>query len=506
MTIAAVAPPSRAATRSLPPLGGGLLFAYRCIWLLLAAAAAAILAWLAVEPDMSPLILALRLAKGVILLAVSLILLRRRTEDPVAALLALALLLWTITSSFDLATGELPTAIVVADRLRFLLFALALLLFPASSWSPGWTRIVAAVSAGVFLLGLAEALGIASTRLFLPLAIACILISLAALLARYRDAENEQRQQVKWVALGLVTGISLIIAARAGAALRDLQDQPMLDALLVEGLLQFGIVVIALGFLVSLLRYRLYDAETVISRSAAYAGLTLALVGTFAASETLIQTLGQRYFGPQIGDLSGGIAAAIAAILRTPLNNRISNWAEQRFQRDLAALKEQLPELLAELSGIATPALVGEAVLGRIEMALDCTRTALILDGRVIATTQIDATSTDRWLEICTPTDPPQLVEIDGCSPFSLRMPLHCPFGALRGWLLLGPRPDGSRFSSDDLDAITAIAPALKRALFAAKAREIEREQDLAQQRSIMDALHALQNRIAAIEIAKVSN
>jgi len=54
--------------------------------------------------------------------------------------------------------------------------------------------------------------------------------------------------------------------------------------ILWEAMFQLGIIIVALGFLVSLLRFRLFDAETVISRSAAYAALTIALVATFGAN------------------------------------------------------------------------------------------------------------------------------------------------------------------------------------------------------------------------------
>src|SRR4030095_2857503 len=110
--------------------------------------------------------------------------------------------------------------LAVLDRLRFLLFALALLLFPQGQWSPGWTPQIAIVSIMVCFEGVAEVLGILPTSLFLPLAILCVLAAIGALLTRYRRlGETAEKQQLKWVALGLTGGISLILCARAGAAL-----------------------------------------------------------------------------------------------------------------------------------------------------------------------------------------------------------------------------------------------------------------------------------------------
>ena len=109
----------------------------------------------------------------------------RRGRDPVAALLALAFLTWAITSSFDFATTAMLPRLL--DRFRFLLFALALLLFPDGRWKPGWTRTVAILSIGVFSLGVGEASGFVPTRLFLPLAIPCVLAGIASLVIGFAD-------------------------------------------------------------------------------------------------------------------------------------------------------------------------------------------------------------------------------------------------------------------------------------------------------------------------------
>ena len=496
--IAATAPSSLAAIRSLPPLSGGLLLGYRVAWWLLALGSVVTLSWLMWSPGMSWAILALRLAKGAVLIAVSTILYRRRQRDLVAALISSAFLLWTITSSFDVTSGDVPLPVAVADHLRFLLFALALLLFPNGQWSPSWTRLVACLSATVFALGIAETLGWFQSQLFLPLAIACVLAAIGSLFHRFRSASSMvERQQSKWIALGLGVGISLILAARAGAAL---QDQAALDPLLIEALFQLGVVAVAIGFLVSLVRYRLYDAESVISRSAAYAGLTLALVGTFAASESLIQTLGQRYFGPEIGDLSGGIAAAIAAVLLTPLNSKISGWAEQRFQRDLIGLKTQLPDLLAVLSGSASLTRFGSAVLPHIEMAVHSTCIALAVDGRVVASRDVSLGAARRWLRSWDPPSGVERLDRSEDGTFPLRVALRCPLGSARAWLLVGPRPDGSSYSRDELDALQFIAPPLQRSLFAVAERQAAKDRQRRLLSAITRSMRLLDQRLSAVE------
>jgi hypothetical protein len=388
----------------------------------------------------------------------------------------------------------------LVDRCRFLLFALALLLFPDGEWRPGWTRPTALIIVATFVLGVAEAVGLITSGVYLPVAIGCVLTALATLFARYRSSEaGVQKQQLKWVTLGLVAGIALILSARAGAQL-NAGAMTMMGAVAIEGLFQLGIIVLALGFLISLLRYRLYDAEAAISRSAAYAGLTLALVATFAASEATIQSLGQRYFGPGIGDLSGGIAAAIAAVLLTPLHSRISDWAEQHFQHDLAAVKRELPDLLMALSAGASVRRLATTVLPVIEQAVQSTRMALLVDNRLVATQGINLTAARKMLKGWRAPATPELIGRHDDEAFPLHMALRCPLGSVRGWLLLGPRPDGSFYGKDDLDALTAIAPPLQRTLVQVAEREVQ----LARQQGIINGLNRsmalLSHRLERVE------
>ncbi len=490
-----------AGTLGLPPLGGGPLVAFRAVWWVLLIVALTAVARSSTDATAAPIILALRLAKSAVLIAVSAILFRRRPRDPVAALLGLSFLLWTISSSVNFVLPTSATWPTLLDRLRFLPFALALLLFPDGEWRPRWTRAIAAAICATFLLGCAEAIGLAATSLYLPIAIGCVLAALAALVLRYRDTNpGAQKQQLKWVSLGLFAGIGLILTARAAAWLLKDAAMPLAGDVAIEGAFQLGIVVLALGFLVSLLRFRLYDAEAAISRSAIYAGLTLCVVGIFAAGESLIELVGQQYFGSSIGNVSGAVAAALAAILLTPLHGRISSWADQYFQHDLAVLKQDLPDLLIALSGGASSKDLAATVLPHVEKATQATRLAILLDGRLMAAHGIGATPARKLLRDWQPIAGTQLIARHDGAPFPLAMALRCPLGRPRGWLLLGPRPDGSFYGRDDLKALEEIAAPLQRSLFLVALREQSEKRQQRRQRSLMRQLASVTARLERLE------
>jgi hypothetical protein len=471
------APPISGFKKGLPHLSGRLLWVYRIAWVLAAAFTLAALSYALPAAAMEPLVLGLRLVKSAILIAVAIILFWRRQRDPVAGILALAFLCWTITSSVDFTSGEvLP---LLLDRLRFVLFALALLLFPDGKWRPRWTGIVAIASAAVFALGALEGVGLLPTSLFLPLAIACVIAAIASLVQRYRITSSETQQlQLKWVALGLVSGVGLILSARAGAGISG----PELG---FEAMFQLGIVLVALGFLVPLLKYRLYDAETFISRSAGYAILTATLVAVFAGSESLIEELGQHYLGSGIGQVSGAVGAALAAVLLAPLNERISKWAEHRFHRDLVQLKRELPELLAEIPSNWSARRIGKAVLPKICHAIHATSAVILLKDQAIASHNI---------------------EIDDFNPttgrFSLELAFRCPFGGQQGMLLIGSRPDGSSFGREEVETLQSLLPALRRALISSTARVSSKRNEAAKLRALRNRVDQLASDLAALKIS----
>lgn len=462
----------------LPPLSGRLVFVYRCAWALLALAGAAALVMLLRTTTVHPAVLTIRLVKAAVLISVSAILLRRRARDPVAALLSLAFLSWTVSSSVDFTSGAMLPLLL--DRLRFLFFALALLLFPDGRWEPRWTRGIATASVATFALGVAESFQLLPTALFLPIAIACVLAAIAALVLRFKSAASQAvRQQLKWVALGLVSGVGMILSARMGAELTG-------AALLWEALFQLGIVTVAFGFLVSLLRYRLFDAESAISRSAALAGVTIAVVATFAGTEAAIELVGQQYLGMGIGNVSAAMAAAVAAVLLNPLHERISNWAEARFQRDLVLLKREVPAALTDLAARATPAELARAILPRIAAAIHATSVVLLADDQVIGAWGVTP-KVLRRLRNSFPEDPAFPV----CVNLS-------PEGGLAIALLLGPRPDGTLYGRDDREALTDIQPAIRNALLWAIDRERSRRDRQRQSRAILKRVAAIEAKVAA--------
>jgi hypothetical protein len=326
-----------------------------------------------------------------------------------------------------------------------------------------------------------------------------VLAGIGSLAVRFRRSSNYAlKQQLKWVALGLVAGVGLILCARAGSAASTSQLRAM--PILWEGLFQLGIIIVALGFLVSLLRYRLFDAETVISRSAVYAALTIALVATFGGTEAAIQNLGQEYLGMNIGGISGAMAAAVAAVLLSPLHGRITEWAERRFQPDLVLLKRGVPGIIARFGSKGSARQLASAVLPRINAGIHATHSALLLGGRIAAASGLTIAEAQRWAGPYVARQSALSSRESGDPLFPLRLRLGSTESDRGAWLLLGPRPDGTLYGKEDLDAVRSTFSAFEQALSGARTREaiaaaINRREKLLQKEigQIHARLHALE-------------
>jgi len=407
---------------------------------------------------------------------------RRRARDPVAALLSLAFLFLVIGigPAFDTfyllgATGPSVAARAIGYGLLFAGIAV----FPEGRLETRWRRVLlAAIGLWVliFLAAVADLFDLADNFLYLS-GIALLTASVASLGARYRRLPfGVARQQIRWAFLGFAIGAglgSLTLIIEMTGVEPDGATGIWLDLLLwITGSIAFALY--SLGLLVSLLKYRLYDADAAISRSAGYAVLTLMLAATFAGSEKAVEWFFETYFGGEAGALPGAIGAGLAVVLITPMHNRIHRWAERRFQKALLHLRRDLPDCVGDLRETAgMPELLDE-VLARVEAGTRAVRSAVMIDGSTTA------------------------ARGDGAGDFPTIVPLRIGHQQVEiGTLLVGPRPDGSPVGKDEREALAGIADPIARAVRIVAMRE---QQEAAQEQriaTIESALAALRRDIS---------
>jgi hypothetical protein len=345
------------------------------------------------------------------------------------------------------------------------------------------------------LLALLPALFFLEGDLYRSVLMAYMTAAVAILLWRLRTAGGDERQQLKWAVFGFA-GYALFLAVMLVADMLKPGAPSLGQQLLLEVAagfaFAFAFLLLQAGLLVALLRYRLYDAEVAISRSASFALIAIILAGIFAATMEGVKEVILRLFGQDAGSIAPIVGAALSTVMINPIYERVQHWAEGRFHRRLAQMRRDLPDCLRDLSHFASLPELVEEVLGRVAAGVRSARLALVLDGRVAGCRGTTPGEVEAWLAR-TALDPSCSSGVETHDPFfPLRRPLSPDDGTCLGWILLGPHPDRSRLSTAELDALDALAQPVARAIrvvLARQAREAEIAEALARQQRQIDAL-----------------
>jgi hypothetical protein len=172
-----------------------------------------------------------------------------------------------------------------------------------------------AAAAGI---GLAQAVGV-------WVVLACVVAIVASLIIRFYRSRGEERLQIKWFAYAATLGVTAILLG------------DYLVPVAFAG--WFGVFVwtaapvsLSVAAAVAVLRYRLYDIDLIIRKTAIYGVLTLSLALVYLGGVAGLQ----RLLSPLVGE--GNRLAVVAstlaiAALFVPLRRRIQTTIDRRFYR-----------------------------------------------------------------------------------------------------------------------------------------------------------------------------
>ena len=179
-----------------------------------------------------------------------------------------------------------------------------------------------------------------------PLGLLLLLISAASPIIRYRRADGEERQQIKWFAFAVATTVVLIIASI-----------PLALALpLGLGSVPFNVVIIvgigvampsAIG--VAILKYRLYGIDVVISRALVYGSLAVVITGVYVGIAVGIGELVGSGGRPNLG--LSILATAIVAVGFQPARARLQRIANRLVYGTRATPYQVLSEFSQSVAG-----------------------------------------------------------------------------------------------------------------------------------------------------------
>lgn len=284
---------------------------------------------------------------AVLCFAVAAVLLWRKSDDWLALLVALMLVLLgvaTVTGTYSLGNNmTLGVARFPAPLVNFLTrvsFFLVFSLFPNGRFVPRWS----------FWLVLADAVEEVSNNFLsgwplnqtswsgaVSLLIWFSTIGGLALTQVYRFRRVStplERQQTKWAVFGVALFIGAVIVSGLPGLFFSALDQPSSFYNAVRTPVFFFIaLLLALSFAIAILRYRLWDIDTIINKALVYGSLTGLLGALYVGLITGLASLTGGIGGKQQQPIVLVMATLAIAALVQPARRRLQSVIDRRFYR-----------------------------------------------------------------------------------------------------------------------------------------------------------------------------
>lgn len=373
---------------------------------------------------------------------------RRRSDDWIAMLLSITLVILgaaVFTDANDAVQRAYPAfnwlarAVMVfgITSLSFLLF-----LFPDGRFVPRWTRFVAIAGGVPILLAFVPAPEAVVTWIVRAMIIGILGTGVYARVYRYRRVSSPlQRRQTKWVGLGLMGAIgSLVLSFVAFGAFPAEQPSPERIYFLLAAMpfLLFFNLILPVSVAVAVLRYRLWEIDVIINRTAVYAPLTGILMGLYIASIRLFQALFVRFIGDE-SDVAILLSTLVLAGAFMPLRLRLQALADKYFKEvpnptgGLQAFGEQIRSMV-QLTNVGQ---MTRRLLDEVVVAFHAESGAVFMrDGEKLQLAQTSgAWSGTAWVSVSLEHEGEQL-----------------------GLVSLGSRHHGQEYTPQDREALQQIA------------------------------------------------
>ncbi|HEY4845139.1 MAG TPA: histidine kinase [Candidatus Dormibacteraeota bacterium] len=281
---------------------------------------------------------------------------------------------WTVSR-----VGPLPGATeagwlagALGEAIFLLAFTNIVLFFPDGHLpSPRWRPIAIAAGLLIAISGLLQTIWTApgspssGPPVASTLALPAVLVAIVGLVVKYRRAERDRRQQIKWVAFAAaVILVCVLILPVATIWLLPHEFFTSAVASAVFGLGTLTIVLLPIAMAIAILRYRLYDIDLVINRTVAYGALAIAITLIYVAVVVGVGSLVGR--GGKANFILSIAATALVAVVFQPIRARA-----QRFANRFVYGERATPyEVLSRFSERIAETVASEETLGQMARVL----------------------------------------------------------------------------------------------------------------------------------------
>jgi hypothetical protein len=172
-----------------------------------------------------------------------------------------------------------------------------------------------------------------------------LVVAVSTLGLRLLRTRGIERQQIKWPAF-------VAVMAAAGSILYDTAISEAIGLRWLEWAGYVVVIAALVGFPISIgiaiVRYRLYEIDTLINRTLVYGSLTAILVAIYFGAVVLLQRLFVALTGEK-STLAVVVSTLVIAALFNPLRRRIQGFIDRRFYRSKYDAAKTLEAFSAKL-------------------------------------------------------------------------------------------------------------------------------------------------------------
>jgi signal transduction histidine kinase len=348
-------------------------------------------------------------------------------------------------------------------------------------------------------------------RLFV---VAAIAFTVPYLILRFRKTERrEEKAQIMWLSYGFILGLGPFMFLYQLP--RILGGRPLLS----EELSSVFFVIVPLAFAVAIVKFKLMRIELVINRSLVYAILTSLTVSAYLLSLQALRLISARFFKAREMVLSLAATVVVAALFN-PGRKKVQAFVDKAFfrqsydsRRAVLHFSEKALCLASEdqLADIFQRELVRVLPTERLDMAVYASDE----NGVGVRLERGERSTVEDLAPAARPGGLPlarrQAVRFSDGLDFSregllercrveLAMPMAFNSPSLSGFLALGRKKSGERFSADDLELLSALLAEL-----ALHLERIKLQEEVIYERASKEKLDEL-NKLKTEFISSVSH
>lgn len=302
-------------------------------------------------------------------------------------------------------------------------------------------------------------------------------MALLSLVHSYRSAAEEpERKKLRWILWGLLAGVTPYLL---------LWVIPQI--IIKEGLIpEEGMLVLSslvpITFGISIVRYRLMDIDLILNRSVVY-GLVMGLLLALYSAIVGALAIAVSTFTASTSFLISAAAAISVALLFEPLRVRVQRFVDQKFFRVHYNFREAQRTFVEEIKNSLDLHQLSELIVKRVDELLSVERIGFftvkkpserlqlwahknydILETRGVrfeteklkTRLNLPVAVSDK-IEPGTPFDPAD-AEIFRRWGMALVFPMVSEHGEILGFLVLGEKKSGTRFTVEDVDLLNSVS------------------------------------------------